>query len=120
MCTTCAVHVVVQNVNHLQALHMHQITTVRFDSKVLRPPRIFIFRPPSVLTSSLVGFVQKLGEVKSCKPSLAPVSCHEVTLSNAEEVDFTIGAKVTLPRGQVIFSSGNPKVDEEQEKPWPV
>ena len=31
-----------------------------------------------------------------------------------------IGAKATLPSGQVTFSSGNPKVEEELKKRWPV
>ena len=109
-----------QNVHHLQAVRMDHLTTVRFDTKVLRAPRVFAFHPPSVLTSSVLALVQKLGEVILCRPSLAHVSCHEITFSNEEQVGFVIGAKATLPSGQVTFSSGNPKVDEELMKRWPV
>ena len=100
-----------RNVNHLQAIPLDQLTTVRFDAKVLRPPRVFAFHPPSVLTSSVVALVQTFGEVILCKPGLTHVSYHEITFSNEEQVGFLIGAKATLPSGQVTFSSGNLKVD---------
>ena len=109
-----------ENVNHLRAIRLDQLTTVRFDTKVLRPPRVFAFHPPSVLTSSVLALVQTFGQVILCKPSLAHVSCHEITFSNEDQVGFVIGAKTTLPSCQVTFSSGNPKVDEELEKRWPV
>ena len=101
-----------QNVNHLQAIPLDQLTTVRFDTKVLRPPRVFAFHPPSVLTSSVLALVQRFGEVILCKPSLAHVSCHEITFCYEDQVRFVIGARATLPRGQVRFSSGNPKVEK--------
>ena len=100
-----------QNVNHLQAIRMDQLTTVRCDTKVLQPPRVFAFHPPSVLTSSVLALVQKFGEVILCKPSVA-ISCHEITFSNEAQVGFVIGAKATLPIVQVTFSSENPKIDE--------
>ena len=108
------------NVNHLQAIRLDQLTTVRFDTKVLRLPRVLAFHLPSVLTSSVLPLVQTFGEVILCKPSLAHVSCHEIRFSNEDQVGFVIGAKATLPSGQVTFSSGNPKVDEELEKRWLV
>ena len=108
------------NVNHLQAIRMDQLTTVRFDTKVLRPPRVFAFHPPSVLTSSVLAPVQKIGEVILCKPSLAHASCHEIKFSNEEQIGFVIGARDTLPIGQVTFFAGNPKVHGELEKRWPV
>ena len=46
-----------QNVNHLQAIGLDQLTTVCFDTKVSRPPRVFAFHPPSVLTSSVLALV---------------------------------------------------------------
>ena len=91
-----------------------------FDTKVLRPPRVFAFHPPSVLTSSVLPLVQRFGEFILCKPSLAHAGCHEIMFSNEDQVSFVIGAKPTLPSGQVTFSSGNPKGDEELEKRWPV
>ena len=68
-------------------------------------------------TSTLV---QKSGEVILCKPSLAHVSCPEITFSNKDQVGFVIGARATLPSVKVTFSSGHFKVDEELEKQWPV
>ena len=109
-----------QDVNHLQAIGMDQLTTVRFDTKVSRAPRVFAFHPPSVLKSSVLAVVQKIGEVILWKPSLAHASCQEMTFSNDDQVGFVISAKATLPSGQVTFPSGNPKVDEELEKRLPV
>ena len=73
-----------------------------------------------MLMSSVLALVQTFVEVILCKPSLAHVSCHEITFSNEDQVSFVISAKATPPSGQVTFSSGNPKVDEELEKRWPV
>ena len=115
-----AVALPLQNVNHFQAIRLDQLTTVRFDTKVLQPPRVFAFPPPSVLTSSVVALVRRFGEVILCKTSLAHVSCHEITFSNEDQVGFVIGAKATLPSGQVTSFSGNFKVHEELEKRWPV
>ena len=99
---------------------MDQLTTVGFDAKVLRPPRVFAFPLPSVLTCSVLALVQRYGKVMLCKPSLAHVRFHEITFSNEEQAAFVIGAKATLSSGQVTFSSGNPKVADELEKRWPV
>ena len=99
---------------------MDKFTIVRFDTKVLRPPTVFAFHLPAVLTSSMLALVQRLYEVILCKSSLAHVSCHEIKFSNKDQVGFVIGAKATLPSGQVTLSSGNPKVDEELEKRWTV
>ena len=70
-----------QNVNHLKAIRFSQLITVRFDTKVLRPPRVFAFHPPSVLTSSVLALGQTFGEVILCKPSLARVICNKITFS---------------------------------------
>ena len=96
-----------QNVNHLLAFCMDQLTTVCFDTKVLWPPTVFAFHPPSMLGSSVLTLVQSFREVILCKPSLARVSCHEVTFSNEEQVGFAFGPKATLPSGQVTLFSGN-------------
>ena len=109
-----------QTVNDLQAIRINQLTPVRFDTKMLRPPWIFAFHPPSVLTSSVLALVQTFGEVIVCEPRLAHVSCHDITFSNEDQVRSVIGAKATLPSGQVTFSSGNPEVDQELGKCWPV
>ena len=91
---------------------MNRRTTVRCGTKVLRPPRVFAFHLPSVLTYSLLALVQTFSEVIFCKPSLTHVSCRWITFSNENQVGLVIGTKATLPSGQVTLSSGNPKVDE--------
>ena len=50
---------------------MDHLTTVRFDTKVLRLPKVFAFHPPSVLASSVLALVKKIGAVILSKPSLA-------------------------------------------------
>ena len=99
---------------------MDPLTTVRFDTKVSQLPGVFAFHPPSVLTSSVLALVQTFGGVILFKPSLAHTSCHEITFSNEDQVGFVIGTKATLSSGQITFSSGNPKVEEQLEKRWPV
>ena len=109
-----------QNDNHLQAIRMDQLKILRFDAKVLRPPRVFAFHLLSMLTSSLLALVQNFGEFILCKPRLTHVSCDEITFSNEGQLRLVIGAKATLPSGQVTSSSGSAKGDKELEKRLPV